>query len=94
MNIVDVLMTVQQKVKNDEVVSFTGDDLNTLADYEQLRTLKLYIKFPIDFVKSTSLDECKESIRTGDSLYRTLEFCVKTNRVLEAIVYALFPQFK
>ncbi len=73
-------------------VEFTLDEINTLADVDALRGLKLMLPFPDDFEKSSDLFACAKKIIDGDGYYRVLEFCVLKNNVLRMPVSQVFAK--
>lgn len=73
-------------------VQFSLDDINVLADMNELRRLKLKLKFPENFERSTDLFACTRHIIDGDSEYRVLEFCVLKNKVLQLPVSQVFSK--
>ena len=73
-------------------VSFTSDEINALADVNELRKLKLSLSFPKDFKRSSDLFACTKKILDGDSDYRVLEFCILKNKVLQMPVSQVFWQ--
>lgn len=86
MNLVSILEDKAQKIiAGTEAVSISGEEMNVLCDPEQLRALKIYQDLPYGYHHATSAEECLELIRQGDSIYRTLEYCVLSNRALQII---------
>lgn len=73
-------------------VQFTLDEINVLANADELRKLKLKLKFPAGFERSSDLFACTKKIIDGDSDYRTLEFCVLKNNVLRMPVSKVFQR--
>ena len=74
MNLVSILEDKAQKIiTGEEAVSISGE------------ALKIYQDLPYGYHHATSAEECLELIRQGDSIYRTLEYCVLSNRALQII---------
>lgn len=93
MKIVDILedkRTELLKTGNPLKVQFTLDEINLLADVNELRRLKLTLPFPENFEKSSDLFACAQKIIDGESGYRILEFCVLKNKVLYSPVTQVF----
>lgn len=84
MNIVTILENKRTQIINGQEVFFTVEELNTISDPNQLRALKLRVPLS-DFEQSADITECSTKIKAGDSLYRVLEYCIFSNRVLRNI---------
>lgn len=94
-SILDILENKKQQLiasGNPFSVQFTIDEINQLADINQLRALKLHLQFPKDFTPSPDLLACTQSILAGDDYYRVLEFCILKNRVLYLPVHQVFQK--
>lgn len=86
MNIVDILEEKTRLILDgNDFVALTGEEMNILCDPIQLRAFKIYQGLPIDYRECNNVVECLEAIRNGDSLYRTLEYCVISNKALNLI---------
>lgn len=86
MNIVTILEDkTNMIIQGQDSVGLTGEEMNILCDPKQLRAFKIYQGLPTGFKLSDNVVECLEYIRKGDSLYRTLEYCVKTNHALTMV---------
>lgn len=86
MNIIDILENKTAAIiSGSDSVGLTGEEMNILCDPIQLRTFKIFKSMPVDFKCSQNIEECIQKIREGDSLYRTLEYCIITNRALQNI---------
>lgn len=93
MKVIEVLEEKKQQLLstgNPLAVVFTIDDINTLADVDELRMLKMSLPFPDTFERSSDLFECTRSIVDGDSYYRILEFCMLKNKVLQSPIKQVF----
>lgn len=75
-------------------VEFTVPEINILSDENQLISLKLSVDFPENFVPAEDLFSCAKKIIEGDCVYRTLEFCMLKNRVLESSITSVFSQMR
>ena len=75
-------------------VEFTVPEINILSDENQLISLKLSVDFPEEFTPSDDLFSCAKKIIEGGSVYRTLEFCMLKNRVLESSITSVFSQMR
>lgn len=75
-------------------VEFTVPEINILSDENQLISLKLSVDFPEDFVPAEDLFHCAKRVIEGESVYRTLEFCMLKNRVLESSITKIFSQLR
>lgn len=73
-------------------VKFDLEEINVLADVNELRKLKIMVPFPANFERSPDLFACTKKIIDGERTYRVLEFCVLKNRVLEAQVKQVFKK--
>ena len=83
MTIVEILENKTNEIVNGgDKVCLTAEELNIICDVDQQRAFKIYLNLPRDFKSSRNLDECIKAIRNGDSLYRTLEYCIITNKAL------------
>ena len=85
MNILEILENKKQCLLTNKPLMFTADEMNILCDPAQIRTLKMRVPMPDDFVKSFDAKSCLDQIYTGDSIYRVLEYCILTNRALCSI---------
>lgn len=86
MNIVSILEEKSNLIiKGQDSVALTGEEMNTLCDPKQLRAFKIYQGLPAEYKPASDLVACIELIRQGDCLYRTLEYCMITNRALSII---------
>lgn len=86
MNIIDILENKTAIIiAGSNSVGLTGEEMNVLCDPMQLRTFKVFKGIPADFKCSQNIEECIQKIREGDSLHRTLEYCIMTNRALQNI---------
>lgn len=92
MNVLDILNAKREQICMDGDVKFSGDELNILCDPRQLRAMKLYIDFPNDYSSCSRVEDCVDKIKQGDSIYRTLEYCILRNRALVSIK-EVFPFF-
>lgn len=95
MKIADILADKKEQLMetgNPLAVTFTVDDINALADVNQLRMLKISLPFPSEFEQSGDLFECTRSILDGDSDYRVLEFCALKNKVLVGPIKQVFSK--
>ncbi len=86
MNIISILEDkTNQIIKGQDSVALSGEEMNTLCDPKQLRAFKIYQSLPANYKAAKDIIECLELIRQGDCLYRTLEYCVITNRALGVV---------
>lgn len=78
---------------NPLTIPFSIDEIEVLADQNQLRCLKLKYPFPFNFQCSDNLFQSAEKIicEEDSSLYWVLEFCVLRHHLLEAPVKEIFP---
>lgn len=80
------------KTGNPLYVQFTLDEINTIADVNELRRLKLLLPFPSNYEKVSDLFACTKKILDGEDGYRVLEFCVLKNKVLQPAVMQVFSK--
>lgn len=93
MNIIEVLENKRNDIREGNTVVFSGEEINLLCDVSQLVALKLYDALPSDYTVSENMNACVEAIKNGDSIYRTLEYCIWRNRALDS-VKEVFPKFE
>ena len=89
----DILLRKQSDIKrvwNPFLIDFSADEINTLCDRAALRELKLTEHFPDNFKRSADIFSCAKLIVEGDSIYRTLEFCMLKNKVLVPFITKVF----
>ena len=80
------------KSGNPFMVQFTLDEINALADVNELRRLKLLLPFPENFKRSSDLFACTKHILEGDGEYRVLEFCILKNKILRMPISQVFTK--
>ena len=83
---------IVQRVWNPFSVDFSADEINILSDRTALRELKLTEPFPSAYKCADDIFMCAKLIVEGDSIYRTLEFCMLKNRVLVPFITAVFKK--
>ena len=86
MNMVSILEDKTNAIlQGQDSVGLTGEEMNILCDPKQLRAFKIYHGLPAGYKITNNIIDCLAKIREGDSLYRTLEYCVKTNHALSVV---------
>lgn len=86
MTIVEILENkTKEIVQGNNKPCLSAEEMNTICDVTQQRAFKIFVNLPGDFKSSNNLDECIKAIKNGDSLYRTLEYCIITNKALNSV---------
>lgn len=97
MQIKDILIEKRRQIQssgNPCVVQFTVEEINTLADINALRCLKLQEPFPHGYKPAEDPFTCVHAVINGDSIYRVLEFCLLKNRALKHSIPVVFDAWR
>lgn len=95
MDILDVLDKKLSEIKNADFyleVGFEQDEMVTVMNANNLRALKLKVKFPEDFKCSRDKQECFEKVKETSNVYRVLEYFFVCNNVARASIVQVFPR--